>query len=254
VHTLRRMSETTKVADGVWRVAGDFRKAMNVFLIEDDGGVTMYDAGTKGMVKPIRRAADELGGLKRIVLGHAHHDHRGSAPGLGVPVLCHPDEVADAEGDGGYHTFDIEQVPWWFSRAVYPILLKRIWDGGPVKISDTVSEGDEVAGFKVVHFPGHAVGLIGLWREADRLALVSDTIYQVNSIRLKALPEDVRPMVPHPVWAHDYRRSIESVRKLASLGATAIWPGHEDAVEGTEEEVRARLERAADRATAEPGT
>ena len=131
------MSETTKVADGVWRVAGDFRKAMNVFLIEDDGGVTMYDAGTKGMVKPIRRAADELGGLKRIVLGHAHHDHRGSAPGLGVPVLCHPDEVADAEGDGGYHTFDIKQIPWWFSRAVYPILLKRIWDGGPVKISDT---------------------------------------------------------------------------------------------------------------------
>jgi glyoxylase-like metal-dependent hydrolase (beta-lactamase superfamily II) len=61
-------------------------------------------------------------------------------------------------------------------------------------------------------------------------------------------------MVPHPVWAHDYARSIESVRKLASLGATAIWPGHEDAVEGTEEEVRARLERAADRATAEPGT
>ena len=248
------MSETTKVADGVWRVAGDFRKAMSVFLIEHDGGVTMYDAGTKGMVKPIRRAADELGGLKRIVLGHAHHDHRGSAPGLGVPVLCHPDEVTDAEGDGGYHTFDIEQIPWWFSRAVYPILLKRIWDGGPVKISDTVAEGDEVAGFKVVHFPGHAVGLIGLWREADRLALVSDTIYQVNSIRLKALPEDVRPMVPHPVWAHDYAKSIESVRKLASLGATAIWPGHEDALEGTEGEVRAKLERAADRATAEPGT
>ena len=248
------MAEVTRVADGVWRVAGDFRKAMNVFLIEDDGGVTMFDAGTKGMVKPIRRAADELGGLRRIVLGHAHHDHRGSAPGLGVPVLCHPDEVADAEGDGGYHNFDIDQIPWWFSRAVYPTLLKRIWDGGPVKISDTVSAGDEVAGFKVVHLPGHAVGLIGLWRESDRLALVSDVIYQVNSVRLKPLPEDERPMVPHPVWAHDYAQSIESVRKLAALGATTIWPGHEEALEGTEDDVRARLERAADRATAEPGT
>jgi hydroxyacylglutathione hydrolase len=248
------VSELTRVADGVWRLAGDFRNAMNVFLIEDDGGVTMFDAGTKGMVKPIRRAADELGGLRRIVLGHAHHDHRGSAPGLGAPVVCHPAEVADAEGDGGYHNFDIDQIPWWFSRMVYPTLLKRMWDGGPVKIADTVSEGDEVAGFRVIHFPGHAVGLIGLWRESDRLALVSDTIYQVNSIRLKALPEDVRPMVPHPVWAHDYQRSIESVRKLASLGATTIWPGHEDAVEGTAEEVRAVLERAADRAAAVPGT
>ena len=54
------MSETTKVADGVWRVAGDFRNAMNVFLIEDEGGVTMFDAATKGMVKPIRLAVLRL--------------------------------------------------------------------------------------------------------------------------------------------------------------------------------------------------
>jgi hydroxyacylglutathione hydrolase len=178
------MAEVTKIAEGVWRLAGHFRKAMNVFLIEGEGGVTMFDAGTKGMVKAIRRAADERGGLKRIVLGHAHHDHRGAAPGLGVPVLCHPDEVADAEGDGGYHNFDIDQIPWWFSRMVYPTLLKRIWDGGPVEIADTVREGDGVAGFKVVHFPGHAAGLIGLWREADRLALVSDTVYRSLQVGL----------------------------------------------------------------------
>ena len=46
-----------------------------------------------------------------------------------------------------------------------------------MKIDDTVAEGDEVAGFRVHHFPGHAPGLIGLWRESDRLALVSDTVY-----------------------------------------------------------------------------
>ena len=34
----------------------------------------------------------------------------------------------------------------------------------------------EVAGFRVIHFPGHARGPIGLWRESDRLALVSDVI------------------------------------------------------------------------------
>jgi glyoxylase-like metal-dependent hydrolase (beta-lactamase superfamily II) len=61
-------------------------------------------------------------------------------------------------------------------------------------------------------------------------------------------------MVPHPVWAVDYEQSIDSVRKLAALGATRVWPGHEHAIEGTREEVRARLERAADRAAAEPGT
>jgi hydroxyacylglutathione hydrolase len=239
-----------QVADGVWRYAGDIRNEMNVYLLADDGGVTQFDGGTKGMTKGVAKAAAELGGLKRVVLGHSHADHRGTAPGLGVPVLCHPDEVTDAEGDGGYHYFDIDRIPWWFSRAIYPYLLRRRWDGGPVKIADTVSEGDEVAGFRVLHFPGHAPGLIGLWRESDGLALVSDVIYMVDSIRLRALPEEDAPMVPHPVWAWDYAASIESVRKLAALAPRTVWTGHERALSGEPAGVRARLERAADRAVA----
>ncbi len=66
------------------------------------------------------------------------------------------------------------------ARWIYPTLLRR-WDGGGVKIDGTVSEGDEVAGFRVIHFPGHAPGLIGLWRESDRLAIVSDVVYLIDS-------------------------------------------------------------------------
>lgn len=233
---------TEQIADGVWRHAGDFRRAMNVYFIEEDGGVTQFDAGTAGMTKGIQKAAAELGGVKRVVLGHSHADHRGTAPGLGVPVLCHPDEVSDAEGDGGYHYFDIDQVPVWWSRRIYPWLLRH-WDGGPVKIADTVAEGDEIAGFKVVHFPGHAPGLIGLWRERDRLALVSDTIYLVDSIRLKRADA---PTVPHPVWNLDHRGAKESVRKLAALEPRTAWPGHAEAVTGEPQQVRAQLERAAE--------
>ena len=36
------------------------------------------------------------------------------------------------------------------------------------------------AGFKVMHLPGHAPGLIGLFRETDRLALVSDCFYTLD--------------------------------------------------------------------------
>jgi hydroxyacylglutathione hydrolase len=234
-----------QIADGVWRFAGDLRGSMNVYFLADDGGVTQFDAGTKAMTKHVARAAAELGGLRRIVLGHSHADHRGTAPGLGVPVLCHPDEVADAEGDGGYHNFDLDLIPVWYSRLLYPRLLKR-WDGGPVKIADTVAEGHRIAGFEVVHLPGHSRGLIALWRPSDRLALVSDTIYQLDSMSLRAIPESERPLVPHPVWAWDYRRSIDSVRKLATLEPATVWPGHAEALAGKPQEVRARLERAAD--------
>ena len=232
---------TERVAEGVWRHAGDLRHAMNVYLIEDGDGVLAFDAGTEGMTKGVARAAAELGGLTRVVLGHSHPDHRGSAPGLGVPVLCHPDEVEDARSDGGLHYFDLDRIPVWYSRRLYPWLLRR-WDGGPVEIAETISEGDRIGEFEVLHFPGHAPGLIGLWREGDRLAIVSDVIYLVDSVRLRA---GEGPSVPHPVFNEDTERARESVRKLAALGPRTVMPGHEGPLVGEPDELRAQLERAA---------
>lgn len=81
--------EAKLVAEGVWVVQGQPGRC-NVYLIEDDGGVTLFDAGARTMVRAIARAGAKLGGIRRIVLGHGHTDHRGSAPGLGAPVYCHP--------------------------------------------------------------------------------------------------------------------------------------------------------------------
>jgi hydroxyacylglutathione hydrolase len=89
------------VAEAVWLVRGDFPRTMNVYLLEDDGGVTAFDAGTHAMTDGIGEAAERFGGLKRIMLGHAHSDHRGAAAGLGAPVYCHPDEVPYAEAEHG---------------------------------------------------------------------------------------------------------------------------------------------------------
>src|ERR1700761_2717044 len=153
-----------RVADGVWLLRGDIRGAMNVYFIEDGDGVVQFDAGTKSMRGRVATAAQELGGLKRIVLGHAHADHRGTAPYLGAPVFCHADEVNDAESTKAVTPyFNLSLLEVAPIRWIYPMLLKH-WDGGPVKVAGTVAEGDEVAGFRVLHFPGHAPGLIGLWR------------------------------------------------------------------------------------------
>jgi glyoxylase-like metal-dependent hydrolase (beta-lactamase superfamily II) len=235
-----------KVADGVWLLRGDIGDSMNIYFLEDGDGVVMFDAGTKAMTKKARAAADELGGLKRIVLGHGHADHRGVAPKMGVPVACHPDEVADAESDAAVDSYmEISELPLLRARLAYPLLLRR-WDGGAVGIDETVSEGDRVAGFEVVAFPGHAGGLIGLWRESDRLALVSDTIYLIDSARLgKPLPPG-EASVPHPAWAWDHSKAKESVRKLASLDPVAVGAGHAEPLRD-EGGLRATLERAADK-------
>jgi glyoxylase-like metal-dependent hydrolase (beta-lactamase superfamily II)/predicted ester cyclase/mannose-6-phosphate isomerase-like protein (cupin superfamily) len=177
----RRLSagEPELIAEGVWLLRGGLPRTMNAYLIEDNGRVTLFDAGIKGMKNTIAAAAARLGGLERVVLSHAHADHRGGVRHLGAPVICHLDEVADVERDGNPPYFDFGKLTSPPARLLMPP-LHRFWDGGPAKVSGTVTEGDEIAGFRVLHLPGHAPGLIGLWRESDRLALTSDCFHLVD--------------------------------------------------------------------------
>jgi len=177
-----------------------------------------------------------LGGIKRLVLGHAHPDHRGIAAGLGVPVFCHEADRADAEGDGGVHYMHLDRLNR-LGRRAYPHLL-RLWDGGPTEIAGTVAEGDDVAGFEVVHLPGHAPGMIALWRAEDRLALTSDAFYLLDPQTGRPKP----PMVAHEAFNFDTDQARASLRKLAALDPAVCWPGHVGPLEG---DVRAQLERAA---------
>ena len=235
-----RPGQLERVAEGVWLVRGGFpMKTMNVYLIEDGDGVTLFDAGIRAMAPALASAAAQLGGINRILLGHGHADHRGAAPRLGVPTQCHTDDVADAEGDGGEHYFDFSKLERWYARALMPRLLKS-WDGGPVKIEGTVAEGDELAGFRVVHLPGHAPGMIGLWRESDRIALTSDCFYTLD-------PQTGRygePRLPHRAFNADTEQARASIRKLADLEPAAAWPGHAEPLIG---DVASQLRQAADR-------
>jgi hydroxyacylglutathione hydrolase len=231
-------SEARLVAEGVWVVQGQPGRC-NVYLLEDDGGVTLFDAGARTMTRAVASAGAKLGGIKRIVLGHGHTDHRGTAPALGAPVLCHPNEVEDAEGSGGFRYWpaDLAGVPP-VARQLQKLLHRYAWDGGPVRISETVSEGDEIAGFRVIDLPGHAPGQIGLWRDSDRLALSSDCFYTLDM-----WGRDSEARLPFATYNYDTEQARESMRKLAALEPAAAWPGHAKPLTG---DVRSQLERAAD--------
>jgi hydroxyacylglutathione hydrolase len=229
--------ELKPVADGVWLLRGGIPRTMNVFFIEDDRRITLFDAGVSSMTKAILRAAAPLGGIGRVILGHGHGDHRGAAPGLGAPVFCHPAERADAEGDGGLHYADMTKLNP-LGRVVMPRLLRK-WDGGPVDIAGTVEEGEVIAGFEVVHLPGHAPGQIALWRERDRLALTTDAFYTLDPQSGIKGP----PRIPHVAFNLDNDELRRSLVKLAALEPRTAWPGHADPLRG---DVRAQLERVAE--------
>ena len=235
---MRRMvAGPDPVAEGVWVLRGGFpMKEMNIYLVRDGDGVMLFDAGIKAMAGVVATAAASLGGITRVLLGHSHADHRGVAPSLGVPVLCHADNREDAEGDGGMRYFDFAKLKVHM-RHLYPVLL-RMWDGGPVTIAETVKEGDEIAGFEVIDLSGHAPGLIGLWRASDRLALTSDCFYTIDPQTFRHGP----PRLPHPAFNFDTERARASIRKLAAMEPAAAWPGHAEPLTG---DVRGQLEQAA---------
>jgi glyoxylase-like metal-dependent hydrolase (beta-lactamase superfamily II) len=217
-----------RIAEGVHLIRGGMPRVMNVYLIEDEGGVTVFDAGVRGMHKAILKEAGPLGGVKRLLLGHSHTDHRGSAPELaatGVPIHCHEAELGDAEGDGGMHYFHLEQLKTPVRQFMRHSLLKT-WDGGPTPIEGTVVEGDEIAGFQVIHLPGHAPGLIGLYRERDGLVLSSDAIYTINPLTGRR----GAPRIPLAAFNLDTEMAQASALKLSALAPKTVWPGHADAM------------------------
>jgi hydroxyacylglutathione hydrolase len=227
-----------RVAEGVWRVQG-MPGRMNVYFVEHDGGLVQFDAGGRCMLDQVRAAVAQLGTLREVVLGHGHTDHRGTAPYLGVPVRCHAHEVQDAEGSGGWRYWGdlaaIEQPRRFLHKRV---LHPRFWDGGPVRIAGTLAEGDDVAGFEVVHLPGHAPGQITLLRRADGVALTTDAFYSIDD-----WGRDSPAHVPGDYYNLDTQQARASLRRLAELPITVAWPGHGEPLRG---DVRSQLLAAAE--------
>jgi glyoxylase-like metal-dependent hydrolase (beta-lactamase superfamily II) len=158
------------------------------------------------------------------------------APGVtqvsvGVPFRSH---VYVIDGMNGTVAFDAAIKG---SGQLIP-RLHAAWDGGTVKIAGTVADGDQVAGFDVIHIPGHAPGQIALFRKADRLLIAADAIYTLDA----ETGQPVSARVPHPFSNIDLAR--ESIRRLIPLQASSVWAGHAQALTG--ENVAEELRRAAD--------
>lgn len=236
---MARVPQLEPIAPRVWLLRGGLTRTMNAYLIDDADGAVVYDTGEKGMAGAIAAAAERMGGLKQVVLGHADTDHRGAAAALSAlaPVVCHPDAVAQAQGAGGRTYWDMSKLPLAV-RLLHRAAHRWVWDGGPVEISGTVRAGDEVAGFRVIELAGHAPGQIGLWRSADRVALVSDTFYLTT---MWGRPTAAH--VPHEAYNLDTGQARRSIRTLAELDPRVAAPGHLGPLTGPT--VRAELERAA---------
>lgn len=204
------------LAPGVWRLKELPAPTINCYLAED----VLIDAGRRW---DRRRIFAELEGrdLSLVALTHVHPDHQGVAKDVcearGVPLACHADDVEAMEG----------RRPVQEAGADNPVnrLIQAIWEGPPHGVERVLQEGDEVAGFRVVHTPGHARGHVVYFRESDRVAICGDVIRNMSyATGLPGIKE------PPPIFTYDMEENRRSIRKLADLDPSLILPGHGPAV------------------------
>src|SRR4030095_16559331 len=90
-----------------------------------------------------------------------------------------------------------------------------------VETAATAREAAVVAAVEVIALPGHAPGLIGLWRARDRVALVSDCFYMTD---MHGRPQP--PAVPLDAYNVDTGQAKRSIAKLAAMQPAIVLPGH----------------------------
>jgi glyoxylase-like metal-dependent hydrolase (beta-lactamase superfamily II) len=204
------------LAPRVWRLKELPAPSVNVYLAED----VLIDAGRTW---DRRRIFAELEGreISLLALTHAHPDHQGVAKDVcearGVPLACHADDVAAMEG----------KRPMQEAAVGNPInrAIRAVWQGPPHEVDRVLQEGDEVAGFRVVHAPGHARGEVIFFRDSDRVAICGDVIRNMSyATGLPGIKE------PPSIFTYDPAENRRSIHRLAELNPTAILPGHGPAV------------------------
>jgi glyoxylase-like metal-dependent hydrolase (beta-lactamase superfamily II) len=111
------------------------------------------------------------------------------------------------------------------SASLVSQLISRFWAGPPHRVERVLREGDEVAGFRVIHAPGHSPGEVIFFRESDRVAICGDVIRNLSYATMRSVINE-----PPDAFNDDTAENRRSIRKLAELSPSVILPGHGDAV------------------------
>ena len=170
-----------ELAPGVWRIPTAPWDLVNTFVFrDDDGQVTLVDAGLKSAPPQILAGLEQIGSapqdVTRVVLTHAHGDHAG-----GAEVLRTRLGLAGVAAHGN----DANYLRTGTSPA-NGRLIRRFGAFGAVPVTEELYDGQLVevgGGLRVVHTPGHTPGHVSLLHERTALLITGDAIWNMTGHR-----------------------------------------------------------------------
>jgi glyoxylase-like metal-dependent hydrolase (beta-lactamase superfamily II) len=193
----------------------------NQYLIVDDDGLTLIDAGIQRSGSRILKAIARLGyapdDLRRIVVTHTDGDHVGGLAALkaasGAQVYASPFE-ADAL-EAGHPSRELN-LPPLLGRLFGLIPWFQIQ---PVRVGVRVRDGQALpalGGLEVAETPGHTPGHISLFAPGPRLLFTGDSL----------ICRGGRLETPGRTVTWDVPQLRASVRRQAALAPRIVCPGH----------------------------
>jgi glyoxylase-like metal-dependent hydrolase (beta-lactamase superfamily II) len=222
------------VADRVWRLGDEL---INFYAVEEDGRLTIVDAGVPGFADALE--ADlaaigfDLGDVEAVVLTHADSDHTGVVPALqaaGGRVLVHSDAEAMLR-DPGPKSGDAR--PTRLLRQLWrPSLWRTLIHMGRrgamkpphVEGAETYGDGDvlDVPGRpRAISTPGHSPGHCALLLEDRGVLFAGDALCTLNPVTYKRGPQ----LMPTGFNMSDAEAEA-SLARVAETGAGVVLVGH----------------------------
>jgi glyoxylase-like metal-dependent hydrolase (beta-lactamase superfamily II) len=194
----------------------------NAYLIEDDEGLTLIDAGFPKKEEAVFDAIRGLGfspdRLKHLIFTHGHLDHIGSAAPIvretGARTYMHPLDIPTAESGGPFRP--MTPAPGPLRQIVFRLFFDPSQRAEPVAIDQPLTDGEVLpiaGGIEVIHVPGHCAGQVALLWHPGRMLFVGDVCMNVMGLG-------------DPIGFENLSEGRSSQRKLASLSFDAAGFGH----------------------------
>jgi glyoxylase-like metal-dependent hydrolase (beta-lactamase superfamily II) len=177
---------------------------VNAYLADDDGALTLIDAGTPRDGDRIRTAIGEAGydvqDIERVLITHYDVDHVGALAGL---VEASDATVYMGAADAPF-LMGKEKPPGLTRKGAFQriagLLVSRL-DHDP----ELVADGDEIGSFLAYHTPGHTPGHTAFVSDDLDAAFVGDLVF-----------EDEGQLDPSPWYlSYDTNTVRESIHDLA---------------------------------------
>lgn len=198
----------------IWRLDLGY---VNAYLIDDDGTLTLIDAGTPRGLDTIRDEFADIGieesEIDRILITHFDPDHVGTIAHLDTDA-----PIYARDPDASY--LDGSTKPSLFNRKGFMHRLGNLFLTFPDREINRIEE-KVIGGFQAIHTPGHTDGHVVFHHADQNVLFVGDLLGEDNGL---TMPPSI--MTKHPAV------DKESIKTLVGrdLDFDIIGMGHGDPV------------------------